>query len=173
MRLVVSRGGRRLVSSEPLPVHTPTISLSTVIYSPTVILNGVKSLSYAANMQATRIARTTGAQEALLVTPEGMVLEAPTSTLFWVSEGRLRTTDPGHGVLASITAAVIIEALDVELGHFPLNDVTGASEAFLASTTREVQPVDSVDGQDIPIDPAPMTNHARAAFAEALKSLPA
>ncbi len=173
MRLVVSRGGRRLVSSEPLPVHTPSISLSTVIYSPTVILNGVKSLSYAANMQATRIARTTGAQEALLVTPEGMVLEAPTSTLFWVSEGRLRTTDPGHGVLASITAAVIIEALDVELGHFPLNDVTGASEAFLASTTREVQPVDSVDGQDIPIDPAPMTNHARAAFAEALKSLPA
>lgn len=121
-------------------------------------------------MQATRIARTTGAQEALLVTPEGMVLEAPTSTLFWVSGWWM--TDPGNGVLASITAAVIIDALDVELGHFPLDDVLGASEAFLASTTREVQPVDSVDSQDIPIDPAPMTNHARAAFAEALKSLP-
>ena len=168
LRLVVSRGGRRLISSEPLPVHTPTISLATVTYSPNVILNGVKSLSYAANMQATRLARAAGAQEALLVTPEGRVLEAPTSTLFWVSDGSLRTTDPGSGVLASITAGVIIEGLGVELGSFTLDDVLGASEAFLASTTREVQPVHSIDGQAIPTGPATRTWEAARAFSAAV-----
>ena len=56
IRLVQTRAGRRILSIEELPVYTPTISLATVTYSPTVILNGVKSLSYAANMQVTRLA---------------------------------------------------------------------------------------------------------------------
>ena len=165
LRVVVTRGGRRIISTESLPVHTPTISLATVIYTPTVILNGVKSLSYAANMQTTRLARESGAQEALLVTPDGIALEAPTSTLFWVSGGQIRSTDPAEGVLASITAAVIIEALDVELGSFRLEDVLGSSEAFLASTTREVQPVRSVDGKAIPVTPAPHYEEAARVLA--------
>ncbi len=36
-------------------------------------------------MQATRIAKGGGADEALLVRPDGIVLEAPTSTIFWVT----------------------------------------------------------------------------------------
>ena len=39
------------------PPRGETVRLATVTYSPTVILTGVKSLSYAANMQATRIAQ--------------------------------------------------------------------------------------------------------------------
>ncbi len=53
--------------------------------APTRILDGVKSLSYAANMLASRLARERGFDEALLVTPHGRVLEAPTSSIFWVS----------------------------------------------------------------------------------------
>ena len=67
------------------------VALATVTYSPTMILTGVKSLSYGANMQATRIAKGGGADEALLVRPDGVVLEAPTSTIFWVTDGELRT----------------------------------------------------------------------------------
>ncbi len=120
LRVVCTRGGRRILALEPLPVHTGTISLATVSYTPTVILNGVKSLSYAANMQATRIAVDAGAAEALLVRPDGVVLEAPTSTLFWVSPtGSLRTTDTETGVLKSITRAKLMERLDVETGAVP------------------------------------------------------
>ena len=42
-------------------------------------------------MQATRIAKGGGADEALLVRPDGIVLEAPTSTIFWVTGDELRT----------------------------------------------------------------------------------
>ncbi len=48
-------------------------------------------------MRATRIAQRDGADEALLVDPEGDVLEAPTSTLFWVdSDGNLHTPELGR-----------------------------------------------------------------------------
>ena len=92
LRLIVTRGGRRIAATEPIPDHAETLTLATVTYNTTVILDGVKSLSYAANMQATRIAKQRGADEALLVRPDGTVLEPPTSSIFWVSpEGELRT----------------------------------------------------------------------------------
>ncbi|MGA7397477.1 MAG: aminotransferase class IV [Solirubrobacterales bacterium] len=169
LRIVSTRDGRRVISLEKLLVHPPSITLATVRYSPTVILDRVKSLSYAANMQATRIAKKTGADEALLVTPDGIVLEAPTSTLFWVSEtGNLRTTDTDVGVLDSITRAKVIERCQVETGRFPIRDVMSSSEAFLVSTTREVQPVKTIDGETIPTFPAPVTLEASAAFQAAL-----
>lgn len=169
LRIVATRMGRRIITLERLLVHPASISLATVAYSPTVILNKVKSLSYAANMEATRIAKRAGAGEALLVSPDGTVLEAPTSTLFWVSDGTLRTTDTDVGVLDSITRAKIIERCEVEIGRFPIADVMNSSEAFLASTTREVQPVESIDGEKIPTFPAPRTLEAAAAFQAALR----
>ena len=106
LRIVLTRGGRRILLVERLPQRGPSVRLATVTYSPTVILTGVKSLSYAANMQATRIAVRRGADEALLVRPDGIVLEAPTSTIFWVSpDGGLRTPSLGAGILESITRA--------------------------------------------------------------------
>ena len=55
-----------------------------VEYAPTRVLDGIKSLSYGANMLCGRLARERGFDEALLVTPHGRVLEAPTSSIFWV-----------------------------------------------------------------------------------------
>ena len=56
LRIVLTRGGRRILLTERLPERAASVRLATVTYSPSVILTGVKSLSYAANMQATRIA---------------------------------------------------------------------------------------------------------------------
>ncbi|TMK59051.1 MAG: hypothetical protein E6G51_01755 [Actinobacteria bacterium] len=169
MRLIVTRGGRRIAATEPIPPHPETVSLQSVTYCPTVILNGVKSLSYAANMQATRIAKAQGADEAVLVRPDGNVLEPPTSSVFWVSpEGELRTPALDDGVLESITRDRMIKALQVEEGTWHVNDLRGAQEAFLASTTREIQAVSSVDGRVFPAAPGPRTQEAQAAFAETL-----
>jgi branched-chain amino acid aminotransferase len=169
LRLIVTRGGRRIAATEPIPDHPETLSLVTVTYSPTVILNGVKSLSYAANMQATRIAKGQGADEAVLVRPDGTVLEPPTSSIFWVSaEGELRTPALADGVLESITRDRMIKALEVETGSWHVDDLRAATEAFLASTTREIQGVSSIDGRGFPAAPGPRTRQAQEAFAETL-----
>ena len=166
LRLIVTRGGRRIAATEPLPPHAETIRLATVTYSPNVILNGVKSLSYAANMQATRLAEAQGADEAVLVQPDGTVLEPPTSSIFWVSpQGTLRTPALEAGVLESITRDRLVRALDVEEGIWPVADLRAAQEAFLASTTREIQAVSAIDGNEVAEAPGPRTREAQEAFA--------
>jgi branched-chain amino acid aminotransferase len=169
LRLIVTRGGRRLAMTEPIPAHADTVSVATVTYCPTVILNGVKSLSYAANMQATRLAKAQGADEAVLVQPNGIVLEPPTSAIFWVSpQGALRTPALDNGVLESITRDRLVKALQVEEGAWPVADLRAAKEAFLASTTREIQAVAAIDGTDLSEAPGPRTREAQAAFKETL-----
>jgi branched-chain amino acid aminotransferase len=169
LRLIVTRGGRRIAATEPLPPHAETVAVATVTYAPSVILNGVKSLSYAANMEATRIAKGRGADEAVLVRPDGVVLEPPTSSIFWCSpEGALRTTALGAGVLESITRDRLVRALEVEEGEWPVEDLRAAGEAFLASTTREIQAVSSIDSSELPEAPGPRTREAQQSFAETL-----
>lgn len=170
LRILITRGGRRIAITEPLPERTETIRLATVTYSPSVILTGVKSLSYAANMQATRLAQAQGADEAVLVTPDGTVLEAPTSTIFWVSpQGVLRTPSLESGVLQSITRARIVAELEVEEGAWPVADLRAAQEAFLASTTREVQAVSAIDSEELSDAPGERTGDAIEAFGAALR----
>ncbi|HXV04793.1 MAG TPA: aminotransferase class IV [Solirubrobacterales bacterium] len=169
LRLIVTRGGRRIAATEPLPAHAETLTIATVAYCPSVILNGVKSLSYAANMQATRLAQARGADEAVLVKPDGTVLEPPTSSIFWVSpQGALRTPALDNGVLESITRDRLVKALHVEEGDWPVADLRAAHEAFLASTTREIQAVAAIDGHELPAAPGPRTREAQEAFAATL-----
>jgi branched-chain amino acid aminotransferase len=170
LRLIVTRGGRRIAAIEPTPEHAETLAVATVTYSPTVILNGVKSLSYAANMQSTRLAKAQGADEAVLVQPDGTVLEPPTSSIFWASaESDLRTPALELGVLESITRDRLVKALQVEVGAWQVDDLRGAHEAFLASTTREIQAVAAIDGRALPEAPGPRTREAQEAFAATLE----
>lgn len=165
LRIVLTRGGRRVLFTEQLPERGETVSLASVTYSPSVILTGAKTLSYAANMQATRLAQRKGADEAILVLPDGVLLEAPTSTVFWADgNGRLRTPSIDSGILESITRARIVRELEVEEGRFAAEELRGAHEAFLASTTREVQPVAAIDGAELPAVPGPRTLEASETF---------
>ena len=169
LRLIVTRGGRRIAAIEPLPDHAERLRLATVTYCPNVILNGVKSLSYAANMQATRLAQAQGADEAVLVQPDGTVLEPPTAAIFWVSpQGALRTPALDVGVLESITRDRLVKTLHVEEGAWPVADLRAAHEAFLASTTREIQAVAAIDGAELPQVPGIRTREAQEAFAATL-----
>ena len=149
LRVVLTRGGRRLLLTEPLPESPARVRLGFVTYAPTHILDGVKSLSYAANMLAGRLARERGFDEALLVTPHGRVLEAPTATIFWVgSDGALCTPPLDDHILASITRERLMELIEVDERPLPTEELLDAREAFLASTTREVQPVAAVEQRE-------------------------
>ena len=145
LRIVITRGGRRLLLTEPMHAQPEAIRLGSVTYSPTRVLDGVKSLSYGANMLASRLAREGGFDEALLVTPHGRVLEAPTSSIFWVTDGSLFTPPLDEHILASITRAVVLDVTGAVERPCTLDELLSAEEAFLTSTTREVQPVAAVD----------------------------
>jgi branched-chain amino acid aminotransferase len=163
LRVVVTRGGRRLLLTEPAAPKPAGVRLGVVTYAPTRVLDGIKSLSYGANMLCTRLAQERGFDEALLVTPHGRVLEAPTSTLFWVDrDGTLCTPPLDEHILASITRDKLMKLLEVEERPCTLDDLSAASEAFLASTIREVQSIGAVE--DAELEEGPRTREAAAAF---------
>jgi branched-chain amino acid aminotransferase len=156
LRVVVTRGGSRLLLTEPLPVNPATVRLASVTYAPTRVLDGVKSLSYGPNMLAGRLARERGFDEALLVTPHGRVLEAPTSSIFWVKDGELLTPPLDEHILASITRAIVIEGTAAAERSCTHEELLEADEAFLASTAREVHPVSAIDERTFDA-PGPVT----------------
>ncbi len=45
---------------------------------------------------------------------------------------------------------MVVEALGPEEGRYQADELRGATEAFLASTTREIQPISSIDGTELP-----------------------
>ena len=72
-------------------------------------------------------------------------------------------------ILASITRALVIELTGAGERACTLEDLTGADEAFLASTTREVQPVSMID--DHPFQaPGSVTARIAAQAAERIRS---
>jgi branched-chain amino acid aminotransferase len=169
LRIVVTRGGKRLLLTESLPKTADRARLATITYAPTRILDGVKSLSYAANMLASRLARERGFDEALLVSPHGRVLEAPTSSLFWIKDGEALTPPLSEHILASITRRVVIDVSGARERECTLADLQEADEVFLASTVREVQPVIAVDDQRYDGN-APVTARIAEQVASRIKS---
>ena len=169
LRIVLTRGGRRLLLTEQLPPMPDQARLAFVEYCPTRLLDGVKSLSYAANMLAGRVARERGFDEALLITPHGRVLEAPTSTLFWCArDGTLATPPLDDHILASITRRYVMELTAAEERVCTKDDLEQATEAFLASTTREVQPVSAIEGIELQA-PGERTKEAAAGLRDRIR----
>ena len=170
LRILLTRGGHRLLITEPLPPAAERPRLGFVTYAPTRVLDGVKSLSYAANMLCSRLARERGFDEALMVTPHGRVLEAPTASIFWVGgDGGLRTPPLEDHILASITRDRLMKLLEVEETPVDADGIKQASEAFLASTTREVQPVGGIEDRELP-GAGQVTQEAAAALRAQIES---
>jgi branched-chain amino acid aminotransferase len=171
LRVLATRGGHRIVLLEPLPALPEALALGYVTYAPVRVLDGVKSLSYAANMLATRLARERGFDEALLISPHGRVLELPTASLFYVLDGAVRTPPLSDHILDSITRRIVIEVAEASENATALADLERADEAFAASSVFEVLAVSRIEERELPID-GPVTSAAtrelRARIAAAL-----
>lgn len=166
LRIVVTRGGHRVLLLEELAPAPGLLAVVPVTYAPTRILDAIKSLSYAANMLATRVAREQGADEALLTTPHGRVLEAPTKSFFYATDpaGPLYTPPLADHILDSITRRRLMELVPITERVTPLDDLADATEAFLASTTHEVLAISRIGERELPAAPGPLTAAAAAAF---------
>jgi branched-subunit amino acid aminotransferase/4-amino-4-deoxychorismate lyase len=122
-------------------------------------LAGVKSTSYALNMIAVDTARSSGGDDALLLARGRIVLEGPTSNVWWRRDRTLFTPSLELGILAGVTRGVLLEAADglgyeIREGAFALDELLGADEAFMSSSIREVVPVVAVDEAPVGTGPA-------------------
>jgi branched-chain amino acid aminotransferase len=149
LRIMVTRGGHRILLIEEQTEPAPSIALGVVEYAPPRLLDGVKSLSYAGNMLATRMAQERGFDEALLVTPHGRVLEGPTMSLFYVLDGELWTPPLDDHILDSITRKHVLELTGARERITARDDIRRMTEAFMASTTREVQAVHAIEDHEL------------------------
>ena len=124
------------------------------------LLGGVKTLSYAVNVAAGREAARRGADDAIFVSTDRFVLEAPRAAVVWRFGERLGTTPTdGTGVLASITCDVTLAAaraagVGVDVGLRPADDLFRADGVWLVSSGRLVAPVTEIDGRPIAGDAA-------------------
>jgi 4-amino-4-deoxychorismate lyase len=149
--------GLALVSTLPLghdELRGRGLRLAVVPWAPGALIAGAKSTSYAENMAAQDEAGRRGADDALFVGHDGVVLEAPTSNVWWREERRLLTPSLELPILAGVTRATLLEIASdvgygVEEGSFPLQRLLAADEAFLSSSIREVMPVVAVDDAQI------------------------
>jgi branched-chain amino acid aminotransferase len=168
LRIVLTRGGRRIAIVEPLPRHAAVARVATIRYAPNRVTDSLKTLSYAANMLARRLAVEQGYDEALLVTPHGRVLEGPTWSFFWVRGSRLLTPPLEDRILGSITRARVLAVTDAVEEPTTIDDLRGADEAFIASTIREVLPIAAIDDLRLPAAPGPVTLAAKEALQRAI-----
>lgn len=112
-------------------------------------LAGVKMISYAPNLSATRRALAEGFDDALLMTTSGLILEGPTFSVAWVIGGIIETPSLELGILDSITRRVVLDlaadlGVDVVEGKWGLERVAEADEVLALSTIREVQVVSRI-----------------------------
>ena len=121
------------------------------------LLGGVKAVSYAVNMAALRYAHAAGADDVVFVSADGQLLEAPTATVVWLSEGVLRTPPPGPlGLLDGVTVRRLFAAdhgLGTETQRGTVEDLRAADGVWLLSSIRLVAAVTSLDGKPTGFDP--------------------
>jgi branched-chain amino acid aminotransferase len=128
-------------------------------------LAGLKTTSYAENVLALGYARDRGGSEAIFANTVGNLCEGTGTSVFVVSGARLLTPPLSSGCLAGVTRGLVLEWTDAIEEDLPAGDLGAVAEAFLTSTTRDVQPIRAVNGQPLPAAPGPVTRRAAEIFA--------
>lgn len=121
------------------------------------LLPGAKTLSYAVNMAALREARRRGAQNAIFVSSDGYVMEAPQSTVLLRRGNTLITPKIDIGILPGTTQMSAF-AVAEEWGFETLDRLVPTSElhdsdgVWILSSVALATPVTAVDELPIAVD---------------------
>lgn len=110
-----------------------------------------------------------GADEALMLDPNGHVSSCNATNFFFVAGGVVHSSR-GEYCFNGVTRANVIalcrdHAVPIELGDFPLGRAHAADEAFVTGTFGGLTPVRSIDGHRLPAGlPGPVTTRLRALY---------
>jgi D-alanine transaminase len=116
-----------------------------------------------------REAEDEGALEAIM-TRDGMVTEGSSTNVFMVKDDAIVTPPKGHLILPGITRDLVIAlardaAMRLAERPIPLEELREADEIWLSSSTREVLPVTSLDGEPVGSGgPGPVWEHMNGLY---------
>lgn len=139
------------LGGEPIKVK---VSKYIRIHPESLIADAKVSGHYVNSILASLEMGKEGYDEALLLDFEGNVAEGPGENLFIIKDGKVSTPKLGT-ILAGITRASVIELFEKEFGiqveerKITLDEVMNADEAFYTGTAAEIQPIGSIDNQNI------------------------
>ena len=145
----LARGG-----VDSAPVHDgPAVLQTTKTRKPAsrALPADAKTHNYLNGILARLELRVTGADEALMLDPDGHVAEGATSNLFFADGTALKTPSLDGPILPGVTRRAVIEiaeaeGIPVEEGTYAPDAVRDADEVFLTNSTWELRPVETVDG---------------------------
>lgn len=132
--------------------------------------SGLKTISYAENVRALAYAHEREATEAIFLNTRGELCEATGSNVFVVHDMTLMTPPGDSGCLLGVTRALVLElcpelGIDADERALAASAIAEADEAFLTSSTREVQPISDVDGRALPTTRGPISDRLAKGFA--------
>lgn len=179
-----------IVTAGEQPVPSPVTAVGVVPWTRNerAATVGLKTTSYAENVVALAAAKSVGGTEAIFANGAGELCEGTGSNVFVVRDGVIWTPPLESGPLAGITRALTIEwcreeGLEVREEAMPLSVLAEADEAFLTSSTRDVQAIGAVRvvpaqqtlagdlpavglaDRDLGTEPGPVTARAAEIFA--------
>jgi branched-chain amino acid aminotransferase len=185
IRVVVSRGTEERINLLPSANLQPNLLVVVSSIDPQPVLSQVgihlqivdrfrnhqqalnpaaKTGNYLNNILALLEARQQGAEDALMLNPDGEVAEATTSNIWLVINGVVYTPAVEAGILHGITRRFLLQIL-AEQGipyresRLKPSDLWLAEEAFLSSSVRLLMPVRQIDTYTLPHCPGPVTQH--------------
>jgi branched-chain amino acid aminotransferase len=155
-----------IVAGGPLPGWPATADVASVPWprNERGALAGLKTISYGENVVALARARQAGAGEAIFANLAGNLCEGTGTNVFLGIDGRLLTPPLSSGCLAGVTRELLLEVAAIAEEDVPVATLAAADEAFLTSSTRDVQPIRTVDGGILRACPGRLTAAAAAAF---------
>ena len=192
IRLQVSRGGgaiglNTLLADKPsyvflvqkLKVPSPEqmarglkLALATTLHRnhPDTVNPLWKTGNYLNNILCLREAIAAGADEVLMTNLAGEICESSVSNICFARDGALHTPPLSAGMLEGITRATVLGPVARAAG-VPAHETTirpeelsSYSECFIVGTTREVQPIHSIDNISFKIGPDTVAAKLQTAF---------
>ena len=123
--------------------------------SPNIVPHVSKATGvYLNSMLAVTEANNAGYDEAILLTPEGLVADGSGENIFVVRDGVIYTPDLATGILPGITRDTVTQIAQ-DLGYTVVekglirSDLYLADEVFMCGTAAEVTPLRSVDDHEL------------------------
>lgn len=128
----------------------------------------VKSINYMPTIFAMKEAVAKGADDALHLNDSGGIIEATTSNVFFVKNGKL-ITDDSNQLVKGVTREIILNLAQkeypIEYRTVHLSEFSTYDEAFLTSSAKDLVPLVEIDGIAVGNgSPGPISDHLRRLY---------